>query len=151
MKKLWLIIILALLLVGCEFSFPQNTNPSFTGTNLSIVAFNDTHGYIMQNEYGQYGISNVAHLVDEIRAEKGEDNVLLIANGDMFQGTGLVRMSYGEVMIEVMNEMGFDACCLGNHEFDWDLPVILNYFDGEKENGEANFPLLNANVYQDDV
>ena len=151
MKKLWLIIILALLLVGCEFSFPQNTNPSFTGTNLSIVAFNDTHGYIMQNEYGQYGISNVAHLVDEIRAEKGEDNVLLIANGDMFQGTGLVRMSYGEVMIDVMNEMGFDACCLGNHEFDWDLPVILNYFDGEKENGEANFPLLNANVYQDDV
>lgn len=149
MKKLVLLLVVLLVtLAGCEFIPNIDTNKR-ENTNLSIIALNDTHGYIMQNENRQYGISNVAYLINQIRKEKGEDNVVLVANGDMFQGTGLVRMSYGEVMIEVMNEMGFDACCLGNHEFDWDLPVILDYFDGEKSNGEANFPLLNANVYQD--
>ena len=117
-------------------------------TVLSIIELNDVHGYIMQDEDGREGLSNVSYLINQIREEQDYDNVLLVANGDMFQGTGLVRMSYGRVMIDAMNMMGFDACCLGNHEFDWDLPVILRYFDGDTLNGEANFPLLNANVYQ---
>ena len=116
---------------------------------LTIIEANDVHGYIMQDEDGRNGISNMAYLINNIREDVGENNVLLIANGDMFQGTGLVRMSFGQVMIDVMGEMGFDATCLGNHEFDWDLPVILKYFDGNIDNGEAKFPLVNSNVYQD--
>ena len=119
-----------------------------TKTTLSIIEANDVHGYIMQDENGRNGISNMAYLIDDVREEVGKNNVLLIGNGDLFQGTGLVKMSMGQVMIDVMSEMGFDATCLGNHEFDWDLPVILNYFDGNEANGEAKFPLINANVYQ---
>ena len=123
----------------------DNDNQS---SHLVIIEANDVHGYIMQDENGRGGISNMAYSINKIRKQYGDDNVLLIANGDMFQGTGLVRMSMGQVMIDIMNEMKFDAACLGNHEFDWDLPVILNYFDGDASNGEANFPLVNSNVKQ---
>ena len=114
--------------------------------NLSIIEFNDVHGYIMKNDNGTYGLSNAAKMVNDIRNEDQYDNTVVIANGDMFQGTALVRMTYGRVMVDAMNEVGFDACGIGNHEFDWGLDKITPYFDGDQSNGEANFPLLNANI-----
>ena len=117
--------------------------------NLSIIEMNDVHGFVTQNSSGTYGLSNAAYRINQIRNEDSYDNTVLIANGDMFQGTGLVKMSYGRVMIEAMNEMKFDACGIGNHEFDWGLDKITQYFDGDSHNGEANFPLLNiiTNIY----
>ena len=118
---------------------------------LSILEFNDVHGFISQDLNKAYGLSNAAYLVNQIRNKQPYDNVLLIGNGDMFQGTALVKDSYGRVMIEAMNEMGFDCLGIGNHEFDWGFEKILNYFDGDMSNGEANFPLLNANLYKNDT
>ena len=46
-----------------------------------------------------------------------------------------------------MSAMGFDAMVVGNHEFDWGIDVVTNYFDGNPVNGEATFPLLGANVF----
>ncbi len=113
---------------------------------LNVLAFNDIHGHIEQIN-GTGGISNVSYLVSEIRNEDEYDNTLLLANGDIFQETAISRVSYGRVLIDVMNEMKFDMMNLGNHEFDWGLDKILNYWDGDLANGEANFPLLNANIY----
>lgn len=164
MEKLLVLLFLLFVLASCNNPFDnvinndnnntENNNNQENAekninTTITIIEMNDVHGYIMQDENKMLGLSNMAYLIDKIRQEKGEDHVLTIANGDMFQGTGLVKMSYGEVMIDALSEMKLDACCLGNHEFDWDLPVITKYFDGDKANGEANFPLINSNVYQD--
>ena len=64
----------------------------------------------------------------------------------MFQETAISRLSYGRVVVECMNKMDFDMMILGNHEFDWTLDKCLEYWDNDKSNGEATFPLLNANV-----
>ncbi|MDE6013395.1 MAG: InlB B-repeat-containing protein, partial [Anaeroplasmataceae bacterium] len=114
--------------------------------SLSILEINDLHGYLEKNN-GIFGISNMAYLIDSIREEPGTDDVVLIGNGDMFQGTGISNITRGQAVIDCMNMLGFDAMGLGNHEFDWGLEEILKYFDGDEANGEANFPLLNANVY----
>jgi 2',3'-cyclic-nucleotide 2'-phosphodiesterase (5'-nucleotidase family) len=114
---------------------------------LTILTVNDLHGYIEQEEDGTGGISNMAYLFNQIRNENILDDVVLIANGDMFQGTAISNMTYGLSVLECMNAMGFDAMGIGNHEFDWGLDKILEYFDGDLTNGEANFPLLNANIY----
>lgn len=116
--------------------------------NLSIFELNDTHGYIEQNEHGKGGLSNTAYIIDSERRKNNLDDVLLIANGDMFQGTAVSNLTYGKAVIDAMNEMDFDAMGIGNHEFDWGLDKILNYFDNDKNNGEAMFPLLNANIYE---
>lgn len=115
--------------------------------DLTILSVNDLHGYIQQDDYGYGGISNMAYLIDQIRDQSPLDDVVLIANGDMFQGTAISNMTDGRAVIEVMNMMGFDVMGIGNHEFDWGIDTILQYFDGNPDNGEANFPLLNANIY----
>lgn len=120
---------------------------STDGFELNILAVNDLHGYCEQDEYGKNGISNLAFMIDDVRNEKSLDDVVLIASGDMFQGTGISNVTKGLAIVEMMNAMNFDCMVLGNHEFDWGLPVVLRYFDNDPNNGEANFPLLNSNVY----
>ena len=47
---------------------------------------------------------------------------------------------------KVMNQLGYDAANLGNHEFNFGLPFLRRAIQG------ANFPYVNvnANVYVDD-
>jgi len=115
--------------------------------DLTVLTVNDLHGYIEQEEDGTGGISNMAYLIDQIRNANALDDVVLIANGDMFQGTAISNMTQGLSVLDCMNAMDFDAMGIGNHEFDWDLDTIMAYFDGNAANGEADFPLLNANIY----
>lgn len=149
MKKLF--IFLSFITTICFFTSCDilTKEPSYTGpevVKVNILEMNDIHGHIEQNN-GKNGISNAAYLVDNIRNEDEYDNTLLIGNGDMFQETALSRLSYGQVVVDCMNEMKFDFMGIGNHEFDWGIDKVLNYFDGDKTNGEANFPLINSNVY----
>lgn len=115
-------------------------------SKLTIFELNDTHGHIEKNN--NKGFSNVAYYVNQERNKNDLDDVVLIANGDMFQGTAISNLTEGRAVIDTMNKMDFDMLGIGNHEFDWGLNKILNYFDGNNENGEANFPLLNANIYE---
>src|SRR5690606_13169135 len=62
----------------------------------------------------------------------------------------------GEVMVEAMNALGFDAAALGNHEFDYGPagPASVagageDPFGALKERiAEADFPILGANVFE---
>ena len=45
--------------------------------------------------------------INKIRNETTYDDVVLIANGDMFQGTAISNTTYGLSVIESMNKMGF--------------------------------------------
>ena len=156
-RKRWLFLFITLLLsfivVGCDIFIDSSTIDSDTTDStptyipLHILTINDLHGYIEQDDDGRYGLSNMAYLIDEIRNQDNLDNVVLIGNGDMFQGTFISNETYGLSVIDAMNAMGFDAMGIGNHEFDWGIEKILQYFDGNPDNGEANFPLLNANIY----
>jgi len=113
---------------------------------LSILELNDLHGYIVQSEDGKSGMSNVSYLINQIRNEDKIENTVLVANGDMFQGTALSNLTHGLSVLKCMNEMKFDFMGVGNHEFDWGLEYVTQYFDGKEENGEANFPLIASNI-----
>ena len=65
----------------------------------------------------------------------------------MFQGTAVSNLTEGRAVIDALNLMDFDMMGIGNHEFDWGLDKILKFFDGDDVNSEANFPLLNGNIY----
>lgn len=111
---------------------------------LNILEMNDMHGHAYSTT--SFDLSNVSGYVNELRNTKPYDNVLLIANGDMFQGTAFSNISHGRSVINVMNELNFDMMGIGNHEFDWGLSEVLAYWDGNEYNGEASFPLINGNV-----
>ncbi len=89
---------------------------------LTILHVNDTHSHVDPQRSGEYkgrgGVIEQAAYIDEIRAEEGKKNVLLLHAGDYGQGTSYFTELGGDIEIDVMNAMKFDASCLGNHEFD---------------------------------
>lgn len=112
---------------------------------LDILYLNDLHGSIEKGTE-ELGLAYIANYVNYHRTQN-PNGVVLLGGGDMFQGSALSNYYQGRSTMEIMNAMGFDAMTLGNHEFDWGIDVVTNYFDGVASNGEANFPLLGANVF----
>ena len=41
--------------------------------------------------------------------------------GDAFQGLPISNSTKGEARAKILNEMGYDAMAVGNHEFDFGL------------------------------
>lgn len=112
-------------------------------TELHVLYINDTHGAILEDG-NQMGLVNIASYVDYV--ESHEDHVLFISGGDLLQGSLLSNYFYGAPIIEALNFMNHEAFTLGNHEFDWGLDIILDYFTGNHDI-QANYPLLAANVF----
>jgi len=120
---------------------------SSVGDYLDIYYLNDFHGGLLQTN-DQIGISYIANLINS-RKEESPDNVLFLAGGDMLQGSALSNYFEGLSTINILNAMNLDAFTIGNHEFDWGIETIMQYADGNAENGEADFPFLGANVFYD--
>ena len=112
-------------------------------TKIVILHTNDVHSRIEpfpdnDPKYpGLGGAARRASLIQKIRNE--EENVLLLDAGDVFQGTPYFNLYGGEIDFKLMSLMQYDACTIGNHDFD-------NGIDGlNKMLVHANFPFLNAN------
>ena len=112
---------------------------------LDIYYMNDFHGAILEDG-SNMGFSKIGNYLNHY-SELYPDNTLILAGGDMLQGSALSNYYFGLSTIDIMDEIGFDALALGNHEFDWGLDVVTQYFDEDETNGEADFPLLGANVF----
>lgn len=109
---------------------------------IRILYVNDFHGFA--EPYKPYGsdemLGGISFLAAEAERLRKEKPTLLLAAGDMIQGANWANMFLGESVIELMNEMRFDAMVLGNHEFDFGPDVL------RKRISEAGFPVLGANV-----
>lgn len=95
---------------------------SLDAQDLTILHLNDTHSHIDPQRSGDYkgrgGVIEQAAFIDSVRTAVGRRNMLLLHAGDYGQGTSYFTELGGNIEIDVMNALGFDAACLGNHEFD---------------------------------
>lgn len=93
-----------------------------------IIHTNDTHGYYDgEEDDGMHGFASVAQLREDY--EDAGYTVFVLDAGDAFQGTAVTSFSHGETTIDVMNAVGYDLMCPGNHEFDYTLDTYLGYAD----------------------
>lgn len=113
---------------------------------LTILHVNDFHGrmfpYIEKSIDPSKPMGGAAYLADLVRRERlrNPEGTILLSAGDMFQGTPVSNLFHGRPVLEVMNELRFDAMTLGNHEFDWGLKVLGSLLSA------ARFPVLSANI-----
>ncbi|WP_421741322.1 bifunctional metallophosphatase/5'-nucleotidase [Cellulomonas sp.] len=127
---------------------------------LTVMGTTDLHGnalnwdYFKNAEYddsahNDVGLAKVSTLVNQVRAERGDRNTLLIDAGDTIQGTSLayyyakiqpISKTVEHPMATAMNAIGYDAAALGNHEFNYGIPYLRTF---EKQ---VDFPLLAANA-----
>lgn len=142
--KIFYILLVSLFIVFVTSCRKQPVNNQKEDITLSIISINDFHGQLEETSSGA-GAARIASFVKEVRNEN-EDSTLLLAAGDMFQGTALSNVGFGIDVVNFMNMLDFDAMTIGNHEFDWTLNKILSYRDGDIENGEAEFPFLSTNI-----
>lgn len=126
------------LVVSFAFSlFAQDTK------ELILLQTSDVHSRIEpvnqkgDRNYNEGGFVRRATFLEQFRKE--HDNVLLFDCGDISQGTPYYNMFQGEVEIKLMNEMGYDAMTIGNHEFDFDVDNMVRIFK------MAKFPVVCAN------
>ncbi|MCB0602541.1 MAG: metallophosphatase [Saprospiraceae bacterium] len=112
-------------------------------TKLTLLHTNDVHSRIDpfpmdgSRNQGQGGAARRAAMIAAVRA--AEPNVLLVDAGDIFQGTPYFNFFKGELEMQLMSDMGYDAGTIGNHDFDAGVDGLA------KQMPHANFPLLIAN------
>ncbi|WP_345025744.1 bifunctional metallophosphatase/5'-nucleotidase, partial [Streptomyces sedi] len=129
---------------------------------LTVLGTTDLHGhvhnwdYFTDDEYtdddgNDVGLAKISTLVKRLRAERGPERTLLVDAGDTIQGTQLAYY-YAKVdpitgdsgtvhpMALAMNAVGYDAAALGNHEFNYGIPLLRAFEE------QCDFPLLAANA-----
>ncbi|MFF5493053.1 bifunctional metallophosphatase/5'-nucleotidase [Streptomyces aquilus] len=130
--------------------------------SLTVMGTTDLHGHVFNWDYfkdAEYsdakgnaqGLSRISTLVNQVRAQKGRCNTLLLDAGDTIQGTPLTYY-YAKVdpitapggpvhpMAAAMNAIGYDAVALGNHEFNYGIETLRKFEE------QCDFPLLGANA-----
>ncbi|MEU0371799.1 5'-nucleotidase C-terminal domain-containing protein [Streptomyces sp. NPDC006283] len=130
--------------------------------SFTVLGTTDLHGNVFNWDYftdkefddkahNDVGLAKISTLVNQVREEKGRRNTLLIDAGDTIQGTQLsyyyakvdpITAERGPVhpMAQAMNAIGYDAAALGNHEFNYGIPVLRKFEE------QCRFPLLGANA-----
>ena len=127
--------------VAIEASTSTETTVSSTATDSIegvIIHTNDVHGRILE-EKGVIGDAKAAAVIKEERSKV--KNTIVVDAGDAFQGLPISNSTKGEDRANIMNQVGYDAMAVGNHEFDFGMDQAIKY----KET--LNFPLLSANTY----
>ena len=127
--------------VAIKASAPTETTASSTATDsieAVIIHTNDVHGRILE-EKGVIGDAKAAAVIEEERSKV--ENTIVVDAGDAFQGLPISNSTKGEDRANIMNQVGYDAMAVGNHEFDFGMDQAIKY----KET--LNFPLLSANTY----
>ena len=115
---------------------------------MTLIGTNDVHGRIES-------LPILAGYLANLRAARGNDGVLLVDGGDMFQGTLESNLAEGLPVVLGYNALHYDAVTLGNHEFDYGPAGSLStpHAASDDPRGalkararEASFPFLSANI-----
>lgn len=141
MKKfLQVFVLLGLLTVFSAWNTISLAQEEKDFVTITILTVNDFHGALIQEKRNPGAIRMAHYLKDEFVLNP--EGTLIVSAGDMFQGTIDADLLKGEPIVSIMNNIGFDAMAIGNHEFDWGIEIL------RERARQAQFPLLAANVFE---
>ena len=126
-KHLLILLAIAFGLASCQ---PKETK-------LYVASINDMHANIDN-------FPKLAYVLDSLRAV--HPDLLLFSAGDNRSGNPINDRAAepARPMYELMNAVGFDLTCFGNHEWDSGVEALRNVMN------IANFPFVCANVTFED-
>ena len=95
------------------------------GNDIVILHTNDVHCGI-EDGLTYAGVSAYARAMEE---RYGAENVTLVDAGDAVQGGPIGTLTRGEYLVDIMNQVGYDIFTPGNHEYDYQMPRMLELMD----------------------
>ncbi|WP_241481504.1 bifunctional 2',3'-cyclic-nucleotide 2'-phosphodiesterase/3'-nucleotidase [Mesobacillus campisalis] len=126
------------------------------GVKVQLLGVNDLHGQLdTVTKVGDQLAGHIEYTAAALKQEEATNpNTLIVHSGDMIGGSPLISALFqDEPTIEILEEIGFDAGTLGNHEFDEGIDELRRIIDGgDHPNGTPGydglgFPLVAANAY----
>ena len=124
-------------LVGTPGFICGDAFQEYYGTKKGTInEYFDTHNdfALLAKKFGKMGgISHMKTMVDHIRKERGEKNVLLLDSGDTWQGTAVALHTKGEAIVDAQNYLGVDVM-VGHWEFTYGKERVfelIEQFKGE--------------------
>lgn len=124
--------------------------PAQDTTHLVVVATTDVHGratawdYVRDRSYPG-GLVRAARPIDSLRALY-PDRVVVVDAGDLLQGDPFAAY-FAQIaprdpnpIVDVMNQLGYDAATPGNHDFNFGVPFL------QESMRRASFQVVSANV-----
>ena len=116
-----------------HFNIEPNTPLAYAHTMLDYVP--------LAREFGKLGgLDRTATVIKQIRADRGEDKVLLLDGGDTWQGSYTSLKTQGLDMLTTMNLLNPDAM-VGHWEFTLGKDRLGQLTD------KMNYPFLGGNVF----
>ncbi|OTQ61947.1 bifunctional metallophosphatase/5'-nucleotidase [Gilliamella apis] len=133
-----------LFILGCVFQ----VNAKEVG--ISILATSDVHGRMLPWDYGtdkadsSGSYAQISSFLKEYRSQHA--NVILVDAGDIIQDNQIERFNNvkDHPAIAALNAMHYDIMVLGNHEFNFGMPIV------DKVISEFKGQSLAANIYYKD-
>ncbi len=86
------------------------------------------------------GFARVKTAIDAKKASLGNQNVVVLDAGDPFQGSLFYTTYKGAAEAEFMEQMGYHAMAVGNHEFDDGPQGLADFID------KVSFPVISGNL-----
>ncbi len=131
------LMFLTIFVAACKKDKPSTESSA----NLTIFYTNDEHGWMEPTENNS-GAEGMVGLWESRDGYNESDPFLVLSGGDMWTGPAVSTWFEGEPMVDAMNEMGYDAAALGNHEFDFTTDILKVRLK------EMDFPILAANIVE---
>lgn len=133
------------------FFMPLTMQAAQKESSIKIIYTTDVHGCIFPTDYVTMksmsgGLPRVASAVDSLREMYGEDEIILLDNGDMLQGQptvyyyNYINTDNRHVVNEVYELMKYDAVTIGNHDIETGHAVY------DRIKSSMSVPVLAANI-----
>ena len=110
-----------------------------TGSADAFALTSDDFVSLARNYGRMGGMDRIATLVGAVRAERGDDKVLLLDGGDTWQGSWTSLQTKAQDMVDIMSELKVDAM-VGHWEFTYGAERVKEITD------KAPFAFLAQNV-----
>ena len=118
---------------------------------LTFFETSDVHGSYFTYDFinrtpAPGGLARISNYVREQRETLGEDNVILVDNGDILQGQpaayyyNFIDTTSTHLCASILNYMKYDAAAVGNHDVETGHSVYDRWTDA------CQFPMLGANA-----
>ncbi len=125
--------------------------PDTAQVSLKIIETTDVHGNFFPYDFinrrpWDSSLAQVAAYVGAQREAMGDDNLILVDNGDILQGQptvyfyNFIDTASTHIAAKMMNYMKYDAAAIGNHDIETGHAVYDRWI------AQCGFPVLGANV-----
>ncbi|MBC34163.1 MAG: metallophosphatase [Rickettsiales bacterium] len=118
---------------------------------ITILHTNDVHSQIEpfpsnhQHYPNKGGFAKRAKLFEKLISMNA--NTLVFDAGDIFQGTPYFNFFQGDLELNLMKKMGYNAATIGNHEFDAGLKTLKkNILNNEFQFISSNYDFINTEL-----